>query len=354
MSSDTKKPRLVFDFVRSPRQRLAEVESGEAPRESLLGYVQLQERGWPISTSDDRWSGGISKLREKLKNYIELPSIKMIKHWQSADIIVVTTRVSLVLAVIAKLLNKKLVFLDTMCEEIPKRTWRRVAIKLALRLADAVICYSASQAKHWSESLNLPDKTFTPLNYFVDQAFYKLPTISKPDEDAPPYILSVGRDPHRDFTTLVKAADTLQWDLVLVTLPYLVPDGVRNNPRVKILEKLSYDELFAVYGNARVVVVPIKTGTTYMSGIRATMEAMLLKVPVVASRVSGMKDYFNDGEELVYFEPEKHQSLVQAIRGISDDVEIRDKIVQRARDKIMNFYTLTSYADDLERILLSL
>ena len=258
------------------------------------------------------------------------------------------------LAVIAKLLNKKLVFLDAMCGEIPNRTWRRVAVKQALRLADAVICYSASQAKHWSVSLNLPNKIFTPLNYFVDKEFYKFPTTSKPNQDIQPYILAVGRDTHRDFTTLVNAADALKWDLILVTLPYLVPDGVKNNPRVRILEKLSYDELFSVYANARVVVVPIKRGTTYMSGIRATMEAMLLGTPVVASRVSGMEDYFSHDKELVYFDPENHDSLVEAIQIISKNDGLRRGLIKRARTKIINSYSISNYADSLERILLAL
>ena len=353
--SSLNRPRLVFDFVRSPAQRLTEVESGKAPRESLLGYVQLRDRGWPVSLSDDRWNGFLGLLRQKLVFNLELPSYRMIKHWKdNADIVVVTTRISLILALTARLLRKKIVFLDAMCEEVPKRTWRRMVIKLSLRYASACICLSSSQARHWSTQLGIPISTFTKIHYGIDPDFYRAHKNWQNESGSRPTLLAIGRDPRRDFRTLVIAAGILDWDLILITKSYLVPDIALNNPRIQILDDLSYEELFTAYTSATVIVVPVKRDTTYMSGIRATMEAMLLEIPVIASRTTGMEEYFTDEQELVYFEPENHNSLINAAMKIHDNNILRKNLVSRAKQSIINSYSVTSYANCLENILLSL
>lgn len=353
MTNRSKKPRLVFDFIRPPARRLAEVAAGNAPRESLLGYIQLQERGWPVSASDDRWDGLLGRFRQSMHFKLEIPSLQMIKHWRTADIIVMITRISLVLAIIAKLLGKKIVFLDAMCEEVPKHFWRRWTIKIALNLSDACICLSASQAEHWARKLHINKELFSPVFYGVDPDFYILPSADLLDKPKRPYLLTVGRDPRRDFSTLVSAIDKLGWELKLVTQPYLVPEGVKNNPKVQILDGLSYEELFKLYANATIAVIPVKHGTTFMSGIRATMEAMLLGIPVIASSVSGMQDYFSDGKELIYFEPENSKSLVQAIQKISNDDSLKNRIVTDAGKKTTDVFSMSNYVDSLEKILQS-
>jgi len=348
MQNTFKKPRLVFDFVHSPAGKLEEVEAGKAPREALLGYIQLLERGWAVSASDDRWSGAMGTLRRRLRGFLEVPSFRMVSQWRSADIVVIVTRISLILAIIAKLLNKKLVFLDAM-QELPDSAWQRFIVTLALRMADASICYSASQARHWAEKLGIDEYVFVALKYGVDHQFYKLPEDHHLDESASPYILTVGRDPQRDFDTLVATIDVLGWELKLVTLQYLIPEGIRNNPKVQVLERLEYDSLFKLYSNAKLVAVPVKRGTTYVSGIRATMESMLLGVPIVASRVSGLEEYFVDGEELVFFEPESPEDLVKAARRIDGDEKFREKIIFNARQKVINYYSVSEYADAIEK-----
>jgi glycosyltransferase involved in cell wall biosynthesis len=349
MKTEESNPRLVFDFVHSPAGKLEEVMKGEAPREALLGYIQLSERGWTVSASDDRWGGAIGALRTRLRGYIEIPSIRMIAQWNAANIVVVVTRISLVLAILAKLLNKKLVFLDAM-QELPDSVWQRFLVRRALKMADAAICYSDNQAHHWANSLGIDERVFVALKYGVDGQFYSLPEDGGTEEEVIPYILTVGRDPQRDFDTLVSAADVLGWELRLVTLPYLVPEGIRNNPKVEVLQRIEYKELFKLYTNAKVVVVPVKRGTTYMSGIRATMEAMLLKAPVLASRVAGLEEYFHDGDELLFFEPEDPEDLVCVIRKIDEEEDLRSKIVSNARKRIIDNYSVSVYADALETV----
>ena len=257
----------------------------------------------------------------------------MVKTWKKADIVVVTTRISLVLAILAKTLGKKIVFLDAMCEEVPKQPWRRMAIKQALRLSSACICLSPNQAHHWAKQLNVPDDKFTPIHYGIDTEFYKCPTNDSNTQDTKPYILAVGRDPRRDFDTLISAANEIGWELKLVTQPYLISKSASDNPKIQILDGLSYDELFQLYTNAKIVVVPIKQNTTYMSGIRATMEAMLLGCPVIASRVSGMEDYFDDRKEILYVEPENSNEKTSSNTNSDPHSNLPSHFINSARNE---------------------
>ena len=351
--SEFSRPVVAFDFVRPTAQRIAEVEAGKAPRESLLGYFQLRERGWQIIVSDDRWQGRWGRLRSRLQPVCEIPSWGMIKSWRSAQLVLVTTRISLVLAVTAKLLGRKLVFLDAMCGEVPRRFWRRWPVKAALLLSDACIGLSPSQARHWARRLGISERRFNPVYYGIDSDFYRpRPAASAADDRAgEPYLLSVGRDPRRDFATLIAAAEELGIGVKLVTRPYLLPDGAATNPRVQVLDDLTYDDLFALYAGAAAVVVPVKQNTTFMSGIRATLEAMSLGVPVVASRSPGMQDYFTDGAELLYFEPEHQHGLEQALRSLLESPQLAGELVGRARSKLVQQYQVGKYADAVEQVL---
>jgi glycosyltransferase involved in cell wall biosynthesis len=221
MPNQESKPTLVFDFWSSPKTRLQAVHRGEAPRESLLGYIQLLERQWRISASDDRWGGPAGSLRQKLRGFLEIPSYRMIRHWMSADVVIIVTRFSPVLAIIAKVLGKKLVFLDAM-QQIPTNKWRRAVVRFSLRHSDAVICYSRRQAAQWAEHFGVPPQLFTTVRYCLDADFYRWPVAGCRYAANKPYLISVGRDPERDFATLVEAAELLELNVKLVTLPYLV------------------------------------------------------------------------------------------------------------------------------------
>jgi len=81
---------------------------------------------------------------------------------------------------------------------------------------------------------------------------------------------------------------------------------------------------------------------------------MLLEVPVVASQVKGMSEYFLNNEELLYYKPGVLNSLVVSVNAILSNIELRKKLIERAKSKITNMYSVSNYADELEKILESL
>lgn len=272
---------------------------------------------------------------------------------EKADIIVVVTRISLSLAIFAKLMNKKIIFLDAMCDDVPERFIKRISTKAAILLSNSCICLSRTQAELWSQELGLSTNKFTPVKFGVDTSFYQ--KVVNPSEVVntieKPCMIAVGRDSYRNFDILDDVTRELGWRLILVTQSYLVTDKLRTNPNIMILDNISYDELFSLYRAAEVAIVPLKRCTTHMSGIRATIEAMLQGTNVIASRSPGMNEYFEDGFDLLYYEPENKDDLIEKIKLISQNREYKYKLAQNASEKVTKSFNVEQYADSLEEIL---
>ena len=347
-------PRVAFDFRGSPREKISEVESGVAPRESLLGFFQLRDNGWQVVASDTRWRGRLGSVWLRLQRFIEIPDMGTLRDWWQADVIVITTRLSVPLALSAKMLGKPVVFLDAL-QSVPRRYWRRLGARAALWLADDVIIYSAAQGREWAQKLRLRADRFHAIPYGIDCDFCRLPIRSEQDElsDQRDYVLSVGRDPERDFVTLAHATANAGVDLQLVTLPYLVPQEVRDMRHVIVHERLSYEKLFTLYRDARAAVVPVRRNVSYMAGIRAVMEAMALGVPVIATRTAGLEEYFDDKTHLLFVEPGDKVGLQSSIARLIDFPDEPHRMVGTASTLVRDKYSAERTISALEKRLYS-
>jgi glycosyltransferase involved in cell wall biosynthesis len=349
-SIKAKKQSMVFMYPDVAAQTVAQIESGSVPKERLTGFYQLKERGWSVRISDSRWLGPVAGIRRKLLRFVELPSLSMLRDWLGADVIVVKDNFSLILTLIAKVLRKKIVYLDSMFR-LPKDRVRRFLIKRSLELADAVICFSSTQADLWAKTFEVEKDLFTVVPYAMDCDFYPLQELRSSET---PSVISVGRDVGRDFGTLLKSIENKEAHLKLVTLPYLLPDSVKKFPNVEVKERLSYEELFSLYGGASLAVVPLESGLTYPSGIRAVMEAMLVGTPVIATYTPVLAEYFNHEEDLLFVDPESEQSLSEAIDLLLANHELRDRLRSNARKKMEQSYALSVYVNALEETLVAL
>jgi glycosyltransferase involved in cell wall biosynthesis len=327
------------------------LENGTYPRERLHGYFQLKQLGWDVSISDSRWTGRSGKIRRRFRKFFHLPSIGMLRDWKDADVIVVKDNFSLILTLQAKSLGKRIVYLDSMFL-LPKRKIRALLNKRNILLADAVICFSETQADLWSQIYSIDRSMFKVLRYSMDCDFYKAgANASGARESDVPIIVSVGRDPGRDFASLISAISPTKSKLKLVTLPYLLPDNC--DASVEVLQNLSYDELFALYRSASVAVVPLVSNVTYPSGIRAVMEAMLLGVPVVATWTPVLAEYFTDGEDLLFVKPDSPVALRESIDRIISDPVLAAHLRQNALRTMEETYRVEDYGKALAEVLMA-
>jgi len=351
LPADRLKKSVVFMYPDIASPTIRELDCGKAPKEQLSGFYQLRERGWSVRISDARWTARTSKIRRKLRRFIHWPSWRTIIDWNESDIVVIKDEFSIIFTLLIKLLGKNVVYLDTMFA-IPKRKWRRFFIRFSLKHADQIIALSKYQSKQWAMEFSVPHSTFLTAPYCLDTSFYDLGSEPKPTR--PMYVLSVGRDLGRDFNTLIQAVKLAKLHLKIVTLPYLLPDNIATNKFVEVLERLSYSELFKLYRHASLVIVPLKAGIDYASGIRAVMESLALGLPTIATRTPILDEYFVEDFDLVMCMPEDPEALASNIQRMLSNDDFRKRLASNGRSTMKNLYKLSNYTSVLEGALLNL
>jgi glycosyltransferase involved in cell wall biosynthesis len=326
---------------------LRAVEAGTAPRERTYGLTELRQMGHTVDIADSRWGGLLGRLRLWLKQFdVNLCDLKTLLALRRYDVVVVKDELSTMLTVGARLAGTRIVYLDALFT-LPKRAWRRWFYRLNLRLADGLVFYSRFQREQWQTAYVLPPRTAV-LPYAIDTAFYK-PVA--PASRGRPYVLAVGRDLGRDYPTLVEATRGLDADLKIVTLPYLLRGVDRTAPHLEVLERLSYTELFQLYAGASLVVIPLRRGLTYPSGIRAQLEAMAMGRAVVASRSPVLEELVPEGDGVVYVEPEDRDALRSALLSLLGNQQARDMLAAAGRAVVHSRFDLPAFATGFEAFL---
>jgi len=341
----------LFLYPRPVSEQLKEVRAGNLPSEIFYGAVELIDKGWDIKFSDCRYEGRFGRLMSKLKAYgIHLIDFGTIKDISSVDVVVVKDEFSVLLALTAKLLGKKIVFFDSLFK-IPQRFWKRLAVRACLSMADKLISFSGAESALWQKEFGFDDSKLAVLKYAIDLPFYTPTNKVKLKDDG--YILSIGRDLGRDFSTLIKAINGTEYELKIVTLPYLLEGIEYDHSKVTIYQHLSYEELFELYSKAAMVIVPLKKDITHASGIRGLLEAMALEIPAIVSKTIVLEQYFSEERsEVIFYEPENAKDLQRKIIALSANEERRNTIGAAARKKIENENNLLNFAVEFEQILL--
>lgn len=310
------------------------VSRGDTPTERMYGAFELKNRGWSVQTSDARFQGVSAPLIRFFRRYgINLLNWRSIKEIRAVDLVVVKDDFSLMTTIVCKILGKKLIYLDSMFQ-IPYRWWKRFAVRASISLADRVVGYSTTQALRWANELRVPSSKFVTLPYTLDMSFYSYTPLGGTDNIGSPFVLAVGRDMGRDFSTLVRGAHLAGMKLTLVTLPYLLQGINCRNSEVEVRQNLAYSELFSLYSDAVCVVIPLHAGIDYPSGIRAMLEGLVLGRPVIATRTPALEEYV-EGPDVLFVEPYDEEELANAIRKCSkldwEEKLLLDVIAQKYR-----------------------
>lgn len=347
-----KNDKILFFFNHKAEHDINEIADGKIPTDRLYGLIELRKMGWTIDVCDER----ITKTEEKLRKYFLYINLATIFKALRYDTWIVKDQFSLTLTLLAKIFRKKIIYIDSLFH-VPHNAIRRLILKINTALAPCIVIYSHYQADLWSSLFSIPKKKFHVLPYSIDPTFYLRGMNDVSNAELPsqkPYILATGRDIARDFHTLVEAAEIAQIQLKIVTLPYLVPENARDNKNVEIFNRISYAELFALYKNALLVAVPLKSGVDYPSGIRAALEAMLVGKPTICTTTPIINEYApQESNALIYVPAENPKALADAITQIAKDTDYRNKIAANGSKLVNSSFNMNLYAKELDILLKS-
>lgn len=311
-------------FPHCTRQLRGEIESREQPRERMYGLLELGNLdNVEIHFSDSRFKGLYGKFvsfcRKHGFNPIDLNTAIEIAR---ADLVVLKDDFSFSASLVAKLTNTPMVCYDSLFP-LPKNSIKKYLIRICIRWSDKIITYSKHQAKKYSLFAGVPIEKFEAIEFVLDNEFYKT---TNPKIPTRPYVLSIGRDTGRDFETLARACALIDLNLKLVTLPYLVKDSISNSANIEIYQNISYSKLFELYSGSTAIVVPLKEGLDYASGIRAILEAITLNRPVIVSETDYVKANIKASSVIKFVKPENVSDLAEKLKSGFPNIKKSDFI----------------------------
>jgi glycosyltransferase involved in cell wall biosynthesis len=147
-------------------------------------------------------------------------------------------------------------------------------------------------------------------------------------------LLSLGRDMHRDWNTLIEAVKASSDCELKIAATRTVPRQVAGASNIELIRPTTASEIFALYQWADILVLPLHTNL-HASGITVLAEAALSGVPVVVSDTGGLRAYFSD-REVRYVPVKDGESLMAAVRELAADDELRFRLARAAQARIIS------------------
>ncbi len=168
------------------------------------------------------------------------------------------------------------------------------------------------------------------------------------------YVLSVGNDSNRDFSTLIRAANKLSHHVKILTKRKISDDIPANVEMIDgswKSEELSDADLRELYRKASIVVVPLKE-TFQPSGQSVVLQAMACGKPVVLTKTRGLWSTKNlcDWGNIVLINPENEDEIVDAVERILADNTIKKTLGEGGRSYAINHGNIDAFSNRLEAL----
>jgi glycosyltransferase involved in cell wall biosynthesis len=115
---------------------------------------------------------------------------------------------------------------------------------------------------------------------------------------------------------------------------------------VKLLGNKIQDEVFELLAMATIKILPSRSESMSVS----LMEAMALRVPVIGPRIYGMPELIEDGKCGFLVPPDKVDILVEKIKILLNDGNLRKYFAENGYKKVLNDFNLQTETDKLVEI----
>src|SRR3990167_8131371 len=316
----------IFYFYLTPRNKLLRnYLTGKEPSTFLYGLPQLRRLGFQVRFSDLAYHP-LNILRP-LFQPLELLHMRLLSYplgfrlhqalllypmYKDADILLCTQdSAGLPIAWLKRLglINNKVVIVSSNLNNAIEQTrnkWIGNFIKKNLNSIELLICSSRKEQEILSRFLG---RTVEFLADGIDTEYFKPMWKNKYSID----ILSVGRDPYRDFKTLFAAVENTSLRVTVVCTRELI-EGLHIPENVTILTHQSMQQLRQLFSQTKLVVLPMKQ-TNKPQGHSVLLTAMAMGKKIIASNVVGITTAYKlkNYPLLTLVPPQNHYTLSHAI-----------------------------------------
>lgn len=185
------------------------------------------------------------------------------------------------------------------------------------------------------------------LGHYVDEKFFA-PDAAVPQSTTGP-ILSVGKDPGRDFDCLLDIAADAGADVVIRSSMIAASRALPSNVTL-LREQISYQRLRELYAHSRFVVVPLRE-TLNAGGVSTILEAAAMGRALIVSETAAMRDFIVPNETCLTVPPGDRAALLAAIRRLNADPQMCARLGANARRFVLEQCSTPVVADRFAALL---
>ncbi len=176
----------------------------------------------------------------------------------------------------------------------------------------------------------LPDKPSQAISFGVSLDSYPIKPPPGPRRPHDPLrIFSAGTDIMRDWTTVIDAFKDDPAVEVRIACNDLSPDIVREIDNIEVINGAVMRDMVAHFEWTDVLVLAVKPNTR-ICGISVMLEGITAGVPVIATGVGGLDEYFPEGI-VRYVRPFDADDLRKAAFDLGNDDDLRYKMATQAQ-----------------------
>ena len=212
--------------------------------------------------------------------------------------------------------------------------------------ASFVISYAQSEADIF-QNMHLA-RNVKAVPFGVDTNFYH----EKIFQEKRTLIVSIGRDPERDYGTLFSAVDGLDLQVIVICSPRNV-QNLRLPRNVEVLQDIPEYAVREYFAKAKHSIIPINT-IDRPAGQIVLLESFAMEVPTIVSSVPGIKATypFEHKKHCYFVKPKDPKELRRAIEWILMHPHASSEMAQRGANLVRKQFTQQHFAKAMEKIIL--
>lgn len=353
--NNTRNKKVLYLYAGSRQNFYNEWSRGLVADTQLLGLNYMSKLG--IDAEFSEWSIA-EGLRRISFNLVHLPYIFIV--WRY-DIVFICAGLPLVFLAkyLLRLKKPKFVIYNTYLTNALKRHPTGIIHfinKKAIEGIDCIVCTAHAQEKFLLEQ-GFDSSKIVVRSIGIDAGRFYNESIkdqsNQMEVDREPYIISVGRDPGRDYKTLFEAVKGLSIKVKVATKPTVVY-GLDIPKNVEVLYNVPYEEMPALYHNALFAVVPLRDVEdpkgSDTSGQYGFLEPMASGRATIVSDKETVRDYLIHNENALLVKLGDPALLRSAIDKLLSDIELRKKLAQEGQKNVLERFTSERFARDLSDI----
>lgn len=279
---------------------------------------------------------------------LEIPYLYPAEVTWADEIVCVNDQISAAMLfwkMVGKLKGKKVhCIIMSFSERIKYFRWNRPMVWFVgklLRCADTILTLSKAVEEDFVRDFHLRKEKMHTLYFGPDTSFWYPESV--PEES---FILSVGNDMNRDYSTLI---DALEADIKLILVTKKKVDTKGKN--VEFLSDISNEELRTLYNRAALVVVPSIVLKNESSGLSCMLQSMATRRSVIVSYAPPLAEMFVDGRDCLFYQPEDVSDLRVKINMLLTDEDMRRQIAAHGYETATQKYSATAMGKVWDSIL---